>query len=78
MTFIFEMDQLAPVIPGTDLHVSPEDLKGLRRSYRWLSYVRIRAGGTVSHDLLGIDRPNKVQRIYEGNEAWISEDTVLG
>ena len=75
MTSIFEMDKLSPVIPGTDLHVNPEDLKGLRRSYMWLSYVRIQAGGSVSNDLLGIDRPDEVQKIYEENEAWISEET---
>ena len=77
MTSIFEMDKLSPVIPGADLHVNPEDLKGLRRSYMWLSYVRIQAGGSVSHDLLGIDRPDEVQKIYEENEAWISEKAEL-
>lgn len=73
MTSIFEMDKLAPVVPGTDLHVNPEDLKGLRRSYKWLSYVRIQAGGTVSNDLLGIDRPEEVQKVYDQDEAWIKE-----
>ena len=29
--------------------------------------------GSVSHDLLGIDRPDEVQKIYEENEVWISE-----
>lgn len=71
MTSIFEMDKLSPVIPGTDLYINPEDLKGLRRSYMWLSYVRISAGGSVSNDLLGIDRPDEVRKIYEENEAWI-------
>ena len=71
MTSVFEMDKLTPVIPGTDLHIDPEDLKGLRRSYLWLSYVRKRAGGIVSNDLLGIDRPEELQKIYERDEAWI-------
>ncbi len=54
-----------------------DSLKGLRRSYMWLSYVRNRAGGSVSHDLLGIDRPDEVQKIYVENEAWISEKTGI-
>lgn len=73
MTSVFEMDKLSPVIPGTDLHVNSEELKGLRRSYLWLSYVRICAGGSVSNDLLGIDRPDEVQKIYEKNESCIAK-----
>lgn len=76
MSSVFEMDKLAPVVPGTDLHINPEDLKGLRRSYKWLSYVRIQAGGTVSSDLLGIDRPDEVRKVYDQNEAWINEETM--
>ena len=71
MTSVFEMDKLAPVIPGTDLHIDPEDLKGLRRSYMWLSYVRIKSGGTISNDLIGIDRPEDIQKIYDLAKAWI-------
>lgn len=73
MSSIFEMDKLAPVVPGTDLHINPEDLKGLRRSYKWLAYVRKQAGGTVSNNLLGIDRPDEVQKLYDEDEAWIRE-----
>lgn len=78
MTSIFEMDKLAPVVPGTDLHIDPADLQGLRRSYRWLSYVRIQAGGTVRDDLLGIDRPEEVRKVYEQDEAWIAEGQESG
>ena len=74
MTSVFEMDKLTPTVPGTDLHIDPEDLKGLRRSYRWLSYVRKQAGGAVSNDLLGIDRPEELQEIYDRDEAWIHTD----
>ena len=74
MTSVFEMDKLAPVVPGTDLHINPEDLKGLRRSYRWMSYIRKQAGGTVSNDLLGIDRPADLQKVYDRDEAWIHTD----
>ena len=74
MTSVFEMDKLAPVIPGRDLHIDPEDLNDLRRSYKWMSYVRKQAGGAVSNDLLGTDRPEDLQKIYDFDKAWIRYD----
>lgn len=76
MTSVFEMDKLSSVIHGTDLHINTEDLKGLRRSCRWLPYVRIRAGGSVSNDLRGIDRPEEVQKIHAENEAWLAGEAA--
>ena len=73
LTTIDESDTLAPAIPGTDLHINLEDVKGLRHSYRYLAYTRIRAGGTVRDDLPGIDRPEEVNRIYEDAEAWLRQ-----
>ena len=58
-------------IPGTDLRINPDDLKNLRHSYRYLAYTRIQAGGQVSDDLLGIDRPEDMKRVYEEAEAWV-------
>ena len=71
LTTINEDDTLAPAIPGTDLHINPEDLKGLRHSYRFLAYVRIKAGGKVRDDELGIDRPEAVEKVYQEFEEWI-------
>ena len=71
LTTINEDDTLAPAIPGTDLHINPEDLKGLRHSYRFLAYVRIKAGGKVRDDELGIDRPEAVGKVYQELEEWI-------
>ena len=73
LTTINEDDTLAPAVPGTDLHINPEDLKGLRRSYRFLSYARIKAGGKVRDDELGIDRPEAVEKLYQELEEWIKE-----
>jgi len=71
MTSINESDELAPAIPGQDLKINPEDVKGLRLSYRWLSYTRQIVGGTISQDLPGTDRPEEVKRIYEGELNWL-------
>ncbi len=68
---INEDDTLAPAIPGTDLHINPEDLKGLRHSYRFLAYARIKAGGKVRDDELGIDQPEAVEKVYQKVEEWI-------
>ncbi|MBO5627985.1 MAG: hypothetical protein J5965_02765 [Aeriscardovia sp.] len=55
MLSLNEDDTLEAAVPGTDLHISPAELQGLRHSYRYLAYTRIQAGGQVSPDLLGID-----------------------
>ncbi len=73
LTTIDEDDTLQPAIPGTDLHIDPEELKGLRHSYRFLAYTRIKAGGTVPGDLPGIDRPEDVARIYAEADAWLKQ-----
>ena len=72
MTALFEADKLASAVPGENLGVDPADLEGLRRSYRWLAYVRTQAGGTVSLDLLGTDRPEDVARVYQAAQGWLN------
>ena len=72
LTTVFEKDMLAPVIPGTDLHINPKDLVGLRPSYMWMAYVRTAAGGHVSDDLLGTDRPNDITRLYAETRDWVN------
>ena len=73
MTSINEADELQPAISGTDLKINPEDVKNLRTSYRWLAYTRINAGDTISDDLLGVDRPDDVKKIYDEAETWLNE-----
>ena len=67
-----EGDQLAPAVPGTDLHIDPELAGSLRPSYRWLAYSRIAAGGSESDDLPGTDRPEDVQRLYADFNNWLA------
>ncbi len=71
MTSVFEKDTLEPVIAGNDLHINSQDLEGLRPSYRWLAYTRIKAGGEVNPDMLGTDRPEDIAKIYKISEQWL-------
>lgn len=73
MTSINESDELAPAIPGQDLKINPDDVKGLRLSYRWLAYTRKIAGGTISQDLSGTDRPAEVKQIYDAEFGWLNQ-----
>ena len=69
---INENDSLAPSIPGTDLKINPDDVRNLRKSYRWLSYTRRLAGGSISQDLVGTDRPDDVKKIYDEGFKWLN------
>lgn len=71
MTSINEADELQPSIPGQDLGINPDEVKDFRKSYRWLAYARIQAGGTISQDLLGTDRPEEVKKVYDAAEEWL-------
>jgi hypothetical protein len=73
MTSINESDQLTSAIPGQDLKINPADVKGLRISYRWLSYTRQIVGGTISQDLPGTDRPDEVKKVYAEELNWLNK-----
>lgn len=73
MTSINEADELQPSVPGEDLGIDPNDVKGLRKSYRWLAYARTLAGGTISQDLLGSDRPDDVKKVYAAAAEWLAK-----
>ncbi|WP_233994430.1 hypothetical protein [Levilactobacillus brevis] len=73
MTSINENDDLRPVIAGQDLHINPQDLVGLRPSYQFLAYVRQAAGGEISAELLGTDRPADVDQLYAEAEDWLCQ-----
>ena len=68
-----EADELAPVIPGQDLKINPDDVKGLRVSCRWLAYSRRAAGAEFDDDLPGTDRPEDVKKVYDEAFAWLDE-----
>lgn len=71
MTAINEADTLTPEIPGTDLHIDQALAKSLRSSYRFLAYTRIKVGGQIGQDGIGVDRPETVAPVYAKAQAWI-------
>ena len=77
MTSVNEYDELSSAIPGQDLKVKPKDIKGLRPSYRWLAYTRLKAGGTVSNDELGTDCPDELNKFYEQEYQWLNAKNMI-
>ena len=77
MTSVNEYDELSPAIPGQDLKIKAKDTEGMRTSYRWLSYTRLNAGGTVDNNELGTDRPDELNRFYEQEFQWLNEKETI-
>jgi len=77
LSTVNEGDTLNPAVPGSDLHVDPTALVGLRHSYRYLAYTRSLEGVTVSPDLHGNDRPDAVKALYEDAYAWLAAQPVV-
>lgn len=67
-----EGDTLDPAVPGTDLHVDPAALKGLRHCYRYLAYTRSLEGTEVSQELHGVDRLDETDALYASAAAWLA------
>lgn len=70
MLSIYESDKLTPAVPGVDLHMDQALLKTLRHPYRFMAYTRIKAGGHISQDLLGVDQAEQMAKVYAEAEAW--------
>ena len=77
MTSVNEYDELSSAIPGQDLKIKSKDVEGLRPSYRWLAYTRKNAGGTVSDDELGTDRPDEVNKFYQQEYQWLNTKNMI-
>jgi hypothetical protein len=73
MLSIYESDKLAAAVPGANPKIDLADLADLRHPYRFLAYTRLAAGGQIGQDLLGIDRPDEIERVYADAEAWCHE-----
>lgn len=73
MCAINEGDTLNPVVAGEDLQIDHAKLNKFRHAYRNLAYVRSLNEIEMSDDLLGIDRPEEVDRLYQQKEEWLKE-----
>jgi hypothetical protein len=71
---IYERDTLAPKVPGQNIPIAPEVIKGRRPSYALLAYYLDRRGYRVGTDLLGDDQPARVDAFYAGLLAWLKNE----
>lgn len=49
------------------------NLSGYRKSYACMSYCIELYGGTANLELIGIDRPDDVKKIYQEAEDWLND-----
>lgn len=65
-------DLILPVNPSQVPKIDPATVKDYRPSYRYLSYVLSLSGHPINNDLPGIDRPETVNTLIAGEEAWLA------
>jgi hypothetical protein len=68
---IFERDLMKAVDPSKALPIDWNLLAAFRPTYRFLAYLQDRRGFNLSHDLLGDDRPEALQKFHEGENRWL-------
>jgi hypothetical protein len=69
---IYGKDTIAPVNPGDTVPIDWSALEGLRPSYRIWAWAMLRRGYEVSNDLLGDDRPDRVDEFYRAMDDWLA------
>lgn len=67
---VYLRDELAAVIPGEEIRISPASLQQFRPSYRMLSYVLTRQGYSVNSELAGDDSTQSVSALEEQVFGW--------
>ncbi|UOZ04880.1 nuclear transport factor 2 family protein [Amycolatopsis sp. WQ 127309] len=77
MDAIYERDTLTPAFPGDTVNVTSSDTAGFRTSYALLTYYLRSKGYSIGDDLLGDDRPERVQAFYDETLEWLdaAQDT---
>jgi hypothetical protein len=74
LSAVYQLDTLAPAIPGEVIAVERERILGYRPSYRMLSWWVAQTQGedAVRDELPGTDRPELVAALYERCERWLA------
>jgi hypothetical protein len=67
---IYERDTMTPVVPGAILELVPDQLAGLRPTYRFIGYHLRNLGYEIRNDLYGDDHPAEVQDLYRSAFEW--------
>lgn len=73
LRIIYIRDYLLPCNPGRVPPIDQAELAGYRASYRFLSYILARSPNHARDDLPGIDRPETVEALRNGEARWLTE-----
>lgn len=75
---IYDKDEMRTVVPTQAGFVSREELAGYRESYACLSYITEKTGMKISQDMIGRDRPEMVEQLYQSLDEWLYAETKEG
>ena len=67
---VYLRDELTPAIPGQQIVLDPDEMKGFRTSYRMLSYYLKSQNYPIDSELAGEDRADLVEALYRELFTW--------
>jgi hypothetical protein len=73
LRIIYIRDLLVPVNPNNVPKIDETEAARYRLSYRYLSYFFARSEHPAKDDLPGVDRPESVAALREGEKKWLDE-----
>jgi hypothetical protein len=73
LRIIYIRDLLVPVNPSNVPKIDETETARYRLSYRYLSYFFARSEHPAKDDLPGVDRPESVAALREGEKRWLDE-----
>lgn len=68
---IYDKDEIRTVVPTEVETVSRVELSQYRESYACLSYITEKTGMKISQDMIGRDRPEMVEKLYQSFDNWL-------
>ena len=70
---LYIRDLLIPCNPNERPAIDAQQLEQFRQSYRFLSYSLTRSGHTLNNDLPGVDRPETIAALRDGEHRWLTQ-----
>lgn len=74
---IYDKDEMRTAVPTSTGLISKEDLVGYRESYSCLSYITEKTGMKISQDMIGRDRPELVEELYQSFDKWLFDKVLF-
>ena len=69
---VYIQDMMVPLDPSRAPQLDQSVVTKLRPSYRYLAYMLAKNGHPVGDHLAGMDRPETVKAMLDGEEAWLN------